>query len=180
VVRADIQQRGTGRQLVGHQLSRGPGEQNLATSTQRQQPSRPIERLPIEVAVAQLGLTGVQRSPCRQGNTAREVLGGQRSLQRDGGGRGLACPHKHRQGRVTLPPRLDELPAMGGDRLSDERLMAGQCGPHDRPVPLPQQRGPFDVGQQEGQNAFRELGRHAAPARLAVGVVGPVTHKANS
>jgi hypothetical protein len=176
VMRTDIEQSGPVRQLVGDQLGGGSGEQDLATSAQRSQPGRPVERLPVVVAVAQLGLAGVQRGLGREGDIARPALGGQPSLKGNGGSRGVACPHKHRQRRVALPLSLDELPAMGGDSLGDERLVAGQGGPHGRLVLFPQGRGTFDVGQQEGQDAFWEPGRRPASASLAVRILGLATH----
>jgi hypothetical protein len=62
-VRADVDQAGALRELVGDQLGGGPRQQDLAAPAQGPQPGRPVEGLPEVVPVAQLGLAGVQGPP---------------------------------------------------------------------------------------------------------------------
>jgi hypothetical protein len=157
VVGAHVDQAGPVRELVGHQLGRGPGQQDLPALAEPAQPRGAVERLAVVVAVAQLGLAGVQRSPGRQLQATRPAPGAELPLERQGRGRGLAGAREHRHRRVALAAGLDEPPAVGGDGPGDQLLVLGQRDAHHRPVPLPQGRGALDVGQQEGEDALREL-----------------------
>jgi hypothetical protein len=56
LLHGDLGQPDPSRQLVGDQLRSGPRSQDLATPGKGAQPSRPIQRLPVVVALAQLGL----------------------------------------------------------------------------------------------------------------------------
>jgi hypothetical protein len=174
-VRSDVDQGGPFRKLVDHQLGRRPGQQDLAAPTQRPQPGRPVEGRPEVVAVAQLGLPGVERGPGRQGDRLWPARWEEGPLQAQGRGHGVACPEEHRQGRVSLTLPLDEPAGVGGDRAGDQRLMPREGGTHGGAVTLPQGCGPLDVGEQEGQDTLRELGRHAPLAGPVPGV-GPATH----
>jgi hypothetical protein len=156
VVRAHVHQAGPVRQLVGHQLGRGPGQQHLPALPERPQPRGAVERLAVVVAVAQLRLAGVQRGPGRELQATRPAPGAELPLEGQGRGRGVARPREHRHRRVALATGLDEAPVVGGDGPGDELLVLGQRDAHRRPVPLPQRRGPLDVGQQEGEDAIRE------------------------
>ena len=70
----DIGQAGAGRELVGHQFRGHPGEHDLPTLGQRPEPSGPVHRGAVVVAVAELGFPGVQRDPGRQGQPLRPDL----------------------------------------------------------------------------------------------------------
>jgi hypothetical protein len=163
-VRADVDQPGAVRELVGHQLGRRPRQQDLAALTERPQPSGPVERRSVVVAAAQLGLAGVQRGPRGEGDGAGPAFRDQQLLEGQGCGRCVACPREDREGRVALSLGLDQPPRVGGDGPGDERLVLGEGGAHDPTVPLPEGRGSLDVGQQEGEDAFRKP-------------VGPATHQ---
>jgi hypothetical protein len=146
-MRAHVEEAGPVRQLVGHQLGRRPGQQDLPALPERPQPGGAVERLAVVVAVAQLGLAGMQGGPGREGEPTRPGARAERPLQGQGRGGRVARPHEHRHRRVALASGLDEPPAVGADGP----------GAHHRPVPLPQRRRPLDVGQQEGEDAIREL-----------------------
>jgi hypothetical protein len=73
-MRPDVDQGGTVRELVGHQLGGRPRQQDLAALPERPQPGRAVERLPEIVLVAQLGLAGVQGGPGRERDRFRPPL----------------------------------------------------------------------------------------------------------
>jgi hypothetical protein len=156
-MRAHVEEAGPVRQLVGHQFGRRPGQQDLPALPERPQPGGAVERLAVVVAVAQLGLAGMQGGPGREGEPTRPGARAERPLQGQGRGGRVARPHEHRHRRVALASGLDEPPAVGADGPGDQLLVLGQGGAHHRPVPLPQRRRPLDVGQQEGEDAIREL-----------------------
>jgi hypothetical protein len=167
-MRPDVDQGGTVRELVGHQLGGRPRQQDLAALPERPQPGRAVERLPEIVLVAQLGLAGVQGGPGRERDRFRPPLPVEGQLHGQGRGHRVAGPGEDRQGRVPLALGLDDPAAAGGHGRGDQLLVAGQGGAHGGAVTLPQRRGPLDVGEQEGQDALGELGggRPMAPSTL--------------
>jgi hypothetical protein len=182
LLHADVGQPDPSRKLVGDQLRSGPRKQDLATPRKGAQPSRPIQRLSVVAALAQLGLPRVQRHPGGQDQAGWPGFGGQCLLQPQGGVYGVTRPPKDRQRGVPLALGLDQAASVGGHGRLDQRLMPGERSPHRGPVQLPELGGTFAVGQQEGDDAVRELDRWLRHGMMAgpYRTVSPFDHAGSS
>ena len=116
-MRPDVDQGGTVRELLGHQLGGRPRQQDLAALPERPQPGRAVERLPEIVLVAQLGLAGVQGGPGREHDRFRPPLPVEGQLQGQGRGHRVAGPGDRVESPspwvlMTRPPRAATVAAI--------------------------------------------------------------------
>jgi hypothetical protein len=134
----DVGQVGPWWQLVSHEFGGPLREQDVTAVCQRPQPRRAVQRLAVVVAAAELRLPAVQRDSGGERDVVGPSLRGQRLLEGERGGDRVGGSNECREGRVALAAGLDELAAVGGHRLGDQRLMSSQGRAHGRPVGLPQ------------------------------------------
>jgi hypothetical protein len=89
------------------------------------------------------------------------------SLQRPLGGQGgLKCGGCGREcGAELVPHRLEDVAAVGRDRLAQEGIVAGEGVSHRLGLLLPELGASLNVGEQESQRILRSPGREP-PARL--------------
>jgi hypothetical protein len=118
-----------------------------------------------------LRLASVQRHADGEGDPGRPRLGGQRLLDREGGGHCVRRPGEGGHGAVALALLDGPHPGVGGDGGVDQLVVAGHGPGHIRRARLPAAGGALDVGQQERDRAGRERGgvvaRGGIPRRLS-------------
>ena len=149
-VTSEIDQVGASRQIVDHQRSRHVRQQHLPAVTARPQPGTADDRQPEIVAlVTQLRLTGVQRHPDRQPTTVRPWLRAQRTLGCQRRCDGVGRPAERGDDTVALALLHRADPAMGGDRLVEQLVVARHRDCNRPRLPLPGASRALDVSHQE-------------------------------
>ena len=116
------------------------------------------------VAVARLGLAGVDAPAHGDADPGRPRLGRQRPV---GGERGLDRVRRrveHRDGRVALAHRVDQAAAAGLDGVGDQLVVAHERLGHRLRVRLPQRRRALDVREAERDHAGRQRRPPSRPA----------------
>ena len=135
-----------------------------AVRRDRHHPGRPVDRGAVVVAVAQLGLAGVQR-PCARATDRRAPTLGARAR---------AARRSPRVDRVGRGGERGVHPVAGGlhhvavvrlDRRTQDLVVAGERGLHRVGVLLPEAGRALDVGEEEGDRPGRQVSHGGLPRR---------------
>ena len=173
---AAVGQRDVLGQVVPHELGHGLGEQHLAGAGQPAQAGGPVERGSEVVAVALERLAGVHGHAQLRRRALGPGLVAERVPQRERGKGAGGGPGEHRHGGVALELGLEHRPAVGGDHLGDQRVVALERGGHGRRVTLPHHRRLDDVREEERDHARRQRGRSRRRGRRRVLAVAGGEH----
>ena len=143
----------TEARVRGH-LRRHRGDEHLAAPRERGDPPGLVDHVPVEVAVALVGLADVQAHP----RTQPGVLRLEGTLHRDRAGHRRTRPAERQH--VTVAQALDLVAAVQRELLAHERLVAPQVlQPARLTEALEVLRRALDVGEQHGDR------RHARDRR---------------
>jgi hypothetical protein len=132
-------------------------QQDLGAVTGRQQAGQPVERRgEVIPACIRSGLPGMECHAHPQGSwRVWPGLGLQGSLSRDGSHDGVGSGGKG--GLDSIPHGLEQHPAMSLDDRAQQREVVLDGCRHCHAIALPQRRALFDVGEEEGDCAGRQL-----------------------
>ena len=149
--------------LAAHQLLGRERDQRLPAMRDGAQPGTAVDGGAVVVALAQVGLAGVQRHAHAQRRGCRPGLGMQRLLEGGSGGDGIGGARKDGEAAVALAAWPHDMPIVLGDDLLDQRIMPHERLAHRIAVLLPERGAALDVGEEEGDGAGRQL-RHRRPS----------------
>ena len=142
--------------FVGDQVARRAGDEDLAAVAGRADARRTVDIQPDVALGGRLRLTGVEAHPVPQRQPVRPRVGGQRELPFHGRLDGRPRGGEDEVQPVARRPAFER--AVTGERATDQRVVVGQ----DRGVAvaerLEQARRTLDVGEDEGDGAFRQAG----------------------
>jgi hypothetical protein len=151
-VQAQRPQAGAVRNRIDR-LRRGPRYENLAAVSQCPQPHGLVHSGPDVVAVEPLRRPAVDSHPHAHRRRRRPALAGEGQLQVDCAGASGGGLVEDGERAVALDPRFDDRPAVHGDELRGEPVVASAR--RGQLASLPERRRAFDVGDEkcDGQAA---------------------------
>ena len=117
--------------------------------------------------VALLGETRVEPDPHGKAELIVTVPP-QRALERNRCGDSVGRVWEHRDCRIPLAHRQDEVPTVGGDRAGHEAVVPNQCARHGVGLPFPKLARALDVRKGKGEDPRRQRHRREYLTGLAV------------
>src|SRR5216684_4883383 len=148
--------------LVHDELVRRLAQNDLTSMARCEHAGAAIERLPEVVATAQLGLTRVYGDAQLQLHPSRPGRRGNLTLDLERAARSPGCFSEDGEDAVSLAPDLDQRTAVTLDGCADDGIVRDHRLPHGAGPALPEPRRAFEVGEQVGNDPFRQggHGRH--------------------
>lgn len=143
----EVEERHVGREVVGRQVGRRLGADDLAAPGAAHQPGGPVECGTEVVPCPALGRSDVDGHPHPERLVPLPALAGQGDLPGHGGSHGGR--RRGEGGAQPVAGMAEHLPAPGFTRLGQQLVVAGQIGAHCLPVAFPPLRARHDVGEQE-------------------------------
>ena len=154
---AEVEQCKIVRQRFANEFCAQLRQHDLSAVGRRHQPAGAIERCSEIVAVAFLGLAGVNADAAAQRTGCSPLFGRERASGHDcrGDGRGRLAEH----GVPAVAHRLDHRAVVRFDRVSQHGVVAYKRRPHGVGMLLPETRRTLEVGEHEGHDARGQI-RH--------------------
>ena len=151
-------------QIIANQRGDRLGQEDLPAVRQSPQPPRTVDRRTEVVAVALVRLARVDRHAHLQRQPLRPSVRCERLARSKRGADGRAGLGEHAERAVAFAARLEHDTAGNAHGTFDQLVVTLDRHGHRVGRALPQRRGTFDVGEQEGHDASGQAALHTLGA----------------
>ena len=151
----------SGRSVL-HELLGSGGEQNLAAMGGSEEAGGAVDVWAEVVAVALVGVGGVQGGAHLERAGLRPLFGDERVLGGEGGVQGVGG--RGEGGVDAVAAHLDDVAVVVEDGAAQDGIVAGDGRLHGVWVVLPERAAALHVGEEEGDGAVRRDGHVTSPA----------------